>query len=70
MFPEPPHSYTAALLDPRARGSSATGFAQLQFHGDRLRVMFYDGFTGDPIDMGGGEKEFWIEKDGTFPVNK
>ncbi len=66
MFPDPPRSYTAALLDPRAKGASATGFAQLQFQNDRLRVMFYDGFTGDPIDMGGGKKEFWIGENGVL----
>jgi Calcineurin-like phosphoesterase len=64
MFPAPPFSYTAS--DPKAKGESATGFARLQFQDDRMRVVFYDGFTGDPIDMGGGKKEFWIDQHGAF----
>lgn len=63
-FPAPPFEYTSAQTDPGKRGLSVPGFAQLRFEMNSLRVVFFDGVSGDPIDMGGGRKEFWISPDG------
>jgi Calcineurin-like phosphoesterase len=64
--PSPPRVFTASLPDPKAKGISAPGFARLQFHRDRIRVVFFDAFIGEPIDMGGGRREFWIDISGNL----
>lgn len=58
----PPREYTAAQQ--HRKGESLGGFAQLRFELERLRVVFFDARTGDPIDMGGGKTEFWIDREG------
>lgn len=63
-FPSPPHEFTAALPLPRDEGFSAPGFVQMCFTPDRLRLIFYNGKTGNPIDMGGGQTKFWIDREG------
>ena len=69
-FPSPPHEFTAALPLPREEGFSAPGFVQMQFTQDRLRLVFYSGKSGNPIDMGGGHTEFWIDRQGTLLVQQ
>jgi hypothetical protein len=58
------NEFTASSHDKRREGSSLAGFVQLKFIDDRIRVVFYDAQKVDPIDMGGGRKEFWIAEDG------
>jgi hypothetical protein len=62
--PAPPREFTAALPLPRDEGFSAPGFVQMRFTPDRLRLVFYSGKSGNPIDMGGGQSEFWIDRQG------
>lgn len=61
-FPSPPREFTAPQRD--KKGESRGGFAQLRFENDKLRIVFFDGQNGEMIDMGGGTREFWIDKDG------
>ncbi len=63
-FPSPPNEYTAAQRDPKKEGESLSGFAQLKFENDNLRIVFFNSANGEMIDMGGGKKEFWINRDG------
>ncbi len=63
-FPSPPHDFTAALPLPRDEGYSAPGFVQMRFTKDRIRLVFYSGKSGNPIDMGAGQTEFWIDRQG------
>jgi hypothetical protein len=63
-FPAPPHEYTSAQTRPEKEGLSLSGFAQLRFEESKLRVVFYQGSSGNPIDMGGGRTEFWIDRSG------
>ncbi len=65
-LPAPPHEYTAALPLPRDEGFSAPGFVQMRFTRDRLRLVFYNGKTGNPIDMGGGQTHFVIDRHGSL----
>ncbi|MBX2992278.1 MAG: metallophosphoesterase [Bacteroidetes bacterium] len=60
--PLPPREFTASQRD--KKGESRGGFAQLRFENDRLRIVFFDGQNGQMIDMGGGKREFWIDKEG------
>ena len=69
-YPMPPREYTSAQLQPEKKGESLTGFAQLRFERDRMRVVFYNGKNGDLIDMGGGRTEFWIGVDGMLEETK
>lgn len=62
--PAPPHEFTASSPLPADEGHSAPGFVQLQFVRDRLRVVFYHGKTGNPLAMGGGRSEFWVDLQG------
>jgi hypothetical protein len=64
--PVPPFEFTSVQPGPEKEGYSIPGFAQLEFRNDKLRVMFFSGNSGDPIDMGGGKKEFWIDHQGTL----
>lgn len=64
--PRPDREFTASQSDKRAEGSSRTGFVQLTFAGERIRVVFFDGRKVEPIDMGGGRKEFWVGKNGNL----
>ncbi|MGA9116201.1 MAG: metallophosphoesterase [Bacteroidota bacterium] len=64
MFPRPPSEYTSAQRAPAARGISVSGFAQLRFGRDALRLVFYDGRSQEPVDMGEGRREFLISRDG------
>jgi hypothetical protein len=61
-FPAPPNEFTSS--QPKKQGEPMTGFAQLQFHRDSLRVAFFNSATDKTIDMGGGQTEFWIGKNG------
>jgi len=63
-FPSPPLVFTSAIADPSARGESLPGFVRIAFAGEACTVVFYNGNNGDPIDMGGGAKEFHIGRDG------
>jgi hypothetical protein len=63
-LPSPPHEFTAALPAPRDEGFSAPGFVQMRFTLEHLRLVFYSGKSGNPIDMGGGQTEFWIDRQG------
>ena len=63
-FAVPPREFTAALPEPREEGFSAPGFVQMRFSRDRLRLVFFNGKTGNAIDMGGGQTEFWIDRQG------
>jgi hypothetical protein len=65
-FPSPPSVFTSAKTDPSDRGESLTGFVRIAFAKDRCTVVFYNGNNGDPIDMGGGAKEFQISTDGVL----
>lgn len=61
-FPAPPNEFTSS--QPKKKGEPMAGFAQLQFERERLRVVFFSSSTGEMIDMGGGKKQFWINKHG------
>ncbi len=63
-FPNPPFEFTSAQRQPTKQGVSVTGFAQLMFEKEKLRVVFFDGASIAPYDMGDGKKEFWISSDG------
>ena len=63
-LPAPPREYTSAQKS--RRGEPLNGFAQLRFEMDRLRIVFFDAAKGETIDMGGGKKEFWINRDGNL----
>ena len=63
-LPSPPDVFTAAKADPSAQGESLPGFVRLAFGGDVMTVVFYDGNTGDTIDMGGGRSSFTITRAG------
>ena len=60
----PPREFTASQQTREREGISRSGFAQLMFTKDRVRVVFFEGRTGESIDMGGGRKEFWIDRNG------
>jgi len=64
--PDPPNEFTAYPADPKAEGDSTPGFVRLQFHRDRLQVEFFDAVAGEPIDMGNGQREFWIDTSGNL----
>lgn len=64
--PNPPMEYTSVEPDPAKKGISQPGFVQLRFTASALRAVFYNGMTGDRIDMGKGREEFWIAPDGTL----
>ncbi len=61
-LPSPPNEYTASQW--AKEGKSLTGFAQLKFELEKVRVVFYNSANGDMIDMGGGKKEFWVRRNG------
>jgi hypothetical protein len=63
-FPAPPCEFTAAQSAPDREGISLPGFVQLSFRENRMRITFFSATNGDPIDMGGGQKEFWVDRDG------
>jgi Calcineurin-like phosphoesterase len=65
-LPNPPFEYTAAQTDPKKEGESLGGFVQLQFQQRKLRIRFFNGKSGDWIDMGGGKKEFWMNVEGSL----
>jgi len=56
--PHPPEEYTA--FDSR-EGLSVSGFAQVTFFRDEIRVRFFQGKKGEPIDMGDGKTVFRID---------
>jgi len=64
--PKPPTEFTAFQTDKREQGASLTGFVQLSFMAERIRIRFFDGKKGEPIDMGGGKKEFLIDRAGNL----
>jgi hypothetical protein len=63
-FPDPPRVYTSAQTNPSQKGESVPGFVQLRFEKERMRVVFFNANNGDPVDMGGGKKEFWVDTTG------
>jgi hypothetical protein len=63
-LPAPPGQFTAAMPLPQDEGFSAPGFVQMRFTQERLRLVFYNAKSGNPIDMGGGQTEFWIDRQG------
>ncbi len=63
-FPVPPFEFTAAQSAPEKEGISLPGFVQISFRGNRMRITFFNATNGDPVDMGGGRKEFWVDRDG------
>jgi hypothetical protein len=65
-FPHPPFEYTSVEPDFTKKGISQTGFVQLKFSEEAIRVVFFNGMTGDRIDMGGGKDVFWIGPDGSL----
>lgn len=58
--------YTCPDNDSKRQGKSRSGFARLDFQGERLRVRFFSGQDNKEIDMGGGRKEFLIKSNGTL----
>ncbi|HTY57915.1 MAG TPA: hypothetical protein VMF59_03820, partial [Bacteroidota bacterium] len=68
-FPQPPSLFTSAVTDPSARGESLPGFVRLSFTGPVCTVVFFNGNTGDPVDMGGGAKLFRISSSGILISN-
>ena len=62
--PSPPYEYTSAQALPEKEGESLYGFVQLRFEGRRMRVVFFNGKTGDRINMGEGKDIFWIDSSG------
>ena len=63
--PNPPREYTA--FDMKAQdGMSLTGFVQLGFDQETIRVVFFNGKMGEPLDMGGGKTEFRIDRNGNL----
>jgi hypothetical protein len=69
-LPVPPHEFTAALPLPVDEGFSAPGFVQMRFSADRLRLVFFSAKNGNPIDMGGGQSEFWIDREGRLLLKR
>jgi len=63
-FPAPPFEFTSAQSAPDKEGVSLPGFVQLSFRDNRMRIVFFNAKTGDPIDMGGGREEFWVDPEG------
>ncbi|MEW6511682.1 MAG: metallophosphoesterase [Bacteroidota bacterium] len=68
-FPLPPTVYTSAQTRPSAEGISLPGFLQLRFGKERVRAVFYNADNGDPIDMGAGKTEFWLDRNGAITNN-
>jgi hypothetical protein len=64
--PVPPREFTASSLAPEDQGLSAPGFVQMRFSRARLQLVFYHGKSGNPIDMGGGSRELWIDVQGSI----
>lgn len=68
-FPNPPFEYTSAQRQPSRQGISAPGFVQLTFEKEKMKVVFFDGLSIAPYDMGDGKREFWISPDGRLIGN-
>jgi 3',5'-cyclic AMP phosphodiesterase CpdA len=62
--PEPPDSFTAFRKD--KQGISEPGFTIIEFSRDLMRVTFFNGKKVEPLDMGNGQSEFWIDRNGTI----
>jgi hypothetical protein len=65
-LPSPPFVFTSGSAAPSDRGVSLPGFVRISFTRERCSVIFYNGNNGDPIDMGGGRKEFHISASGVL----
>ena len=65
-LPHPPDEYTSPEPEVRKKGVSQPGFAQLKFTSSAIRIVFFNGMSGDRIDMGGGRDEFWLNPDGAL----
>ncbi len=61
-LPAPPREFTSS--QPAQQGRSHAGFAHLQFSPETVRVVFFSALQGEMIDMGGGTKEFFIDRSG------
>ncbi len=61
-LPAPPREFTSS--QPSQKGRSHAGFAQLQFSPETVRVVFFSASDGETIDMGGGMREFYIDRSG------
>jgi hypothetical protein len=62
----PPGEFTSFPVKPEARGVSLTGFAQLVFSPADIRIQFFHGRRVEVIDMGGGAKQFFIDRQGVL----
>lgn len=63
-FPSPQNEFTSAQTKPTEKGMTAPGFVQLRFEQTKLRIVFFDARNGERLDMGGGKREFWIDRRG------
>jgi len=63
-FPSPPTEFTSVQTKPAEKGMTAPGFVQLRFEQTKLRIVFFDARNGERLDMGGGKREFWIDRRG------
>ncbi|HEX9657644.1 MAG TPA: metallophosphoesterase [Bacteroidota bacterium] len=61
-LPTPPNEFTASQL--KEKGESLPGFVQLQFEKEKVRLIFFNGYRGEKIDMGNGQTDFWISREG------
>jgi len=61
-LPSPPNEFTASQV--KEKGISLPGFVQLQFGEEKVRLIFFNGYRGEKIDMGNGQTEFWINHEG------
>ncbi len=61
-LPSPPDVYTASQV--KEKGESLPGFVQLQFEKEKVRLIFFNGYRGEKIDMGNGQTRFWVSREG------
>jgi hypothetical protein len=61
-LPSLPSEFTSS--QPSKKGEPLTGFAQLRFESEKMRIAFFNSANGEMIDMGAGKKVFWINKSG------
>jgi hypothetical protein len=63
-FPAPPADFTSAQTRPSKEGESTGGFVRLTFTPEEIRAVFYEPTSMGLLDMGGGVKEFRIDRNG------
>lgn len=64
--PLPPSIYTHPFNDQEHKGESAGGFMAGRIEGDQLHLWFVNGETGERLDMGGGTKDFFVDRNGSL----